>query len=81
VQHDAARKGSEQRAKGEGGAAASESAEGGDGERDANKHAEREHPEAPRPVIGMNDERGGVSAPFFFWEREGAFVGIGADGV
>lgn len=27
----------------------------------ANKKAEQEHPEAPQPVIGMNEERGEVS--------------------
>ncbi|KAH0848984.1 hypothetical protein FOPE_03207 [Fonsecaea pedrosoi] len=29
-------------------------------ERDSNKKAKEEHPEAPEPVIGMNDERGSV---------------------
>lgn len=28
-----------------------------------NKKAKEEHPEAPGPVLGMNDERGGVSSP------------------
>ena len=28
---------------------------------DQNKQAKKDHPEAPSPVIGMNDERGGVS--------------------
>ena len=28
---------------------------------DNNKRAEEDHPEAPQPVIGMNDERGPVS--------------------
>jgi len=28
---------------------------------DANRKAEKENKEAPKPVIGMNDERGGVS--------------------
>ena len=27
-----------------------------------NEQAKKDHPEAPGPVIGMNDERGGVSA-------------------
>jgi hypothetical protein len=31
-------------------------------ERNANRRAKEEHPEAPGPVIGMNDERGSVSA-------------------
>ena len=34
-----------------------------------NKQAEKDHPEAPTPVIGMNDERGGVSKPSFHFER------------
>ncbi len=32
--------------------------------RDDNKRAKEEHPEAPGPVIGMNDERGGVRRVF-----------------
>ena len=28
-----------------------------------NEQAKKDHPEAPGPVIGMNDERGGVSLP------------------
>ena len=28
-----------------------------------NEQAKKDHPEAPGPVIGMNDERGGVSCP------------------
>lgn len=32
--------------------------------RDDNKRAKEEHPEAPGPVIGMNDERGGVRCVF-----------------
>ncbi|KAL9132162.1 MAG: hypothetical protein Q9217_000096 [Psora testacea] len=33
-----------------------------------NEQAQKDHPEAPGPVIGMNDERGGVStlSPSFF---------------
>ena len=38
---------------------------------DQNKKAKEDHPEAPGPVIGMNDERGGVSFvlifDFLFW--------------
>ena len=30
--------------------------------KDGNRQAKEDHPEAPGPVIGMNDERGGVSA-------------------
>lgn len=33
---------------------------------DQNAKAKKDHPEAPGPVIGMNDERGGVSF-FFLW--------------
>ena len=36
----------------------------GTSEKDKGKHnerAEKDHPEAPKPVIGMNDEKGGVS--------------------
>ena len=29
-----------------------------------NEQAKKDHPEAPGPVIGMNDERGGVSDEF-----------------
>ncbi|KAL8915046.1 MAG: hypothetical protein Q9171_000486 [Xanthocarpia ochracea] len=29
-----------------------------------NEKAKKDHPEAPGPVIGMNDERGGVSSSF-----------------
>lgn len=31
-----------------------------------NEKAKKQHPEAPRPVIGMNDERGGVRVPMSF---------------
>lgn len=45
-----------------------------------NEKAQKDHPEAPGPVIGMNDERGGVSA-FSFVEgvvrvREGVLIGV-----
>ncbi|KAG0652525.1 hypothetical protein D0Z07_0027 [Hyphodiscus hymeniophilus] len=52
VQHDAVKEGKDERAKGEGSVGTSE--KGGD----ANKKAERDNTEAPKPVIGMNDERG-----------------------
>ena len=29
-----------------------------------NERAQKDHPEAPGPVIGMNDERGGVGSIF-----------------
>lgn len=44
---------------------------------DQNKKAKKDHPEAPGPVIGMNDERGGVRyfsfsfpspPPKFLWQ-------------
>lgn len=58
-QAKASQSGMEQRGKGqEGSQALSEKDEGG-----FNKKAEEEHPEAPAPVLGMNDERGGVSSP------------------
>lgn len=37
-----------------------------------NEKAKRDHPEAPGPVIGMNDERGGVS--FFFLHLDLSWV-------
>lgn len=55
VQKDAAEEGKAERASGTGSAAASE--------RDSdnkNQKAKNDHPEAPGPVLGMNDERGGV---------------------
>ena len=40
-----------------------------------NEQAKKDHPEAPGPVIGMNDERGGVSRPTKSsgWEK---FIGL-----
>lgn len=61
VQHDAAREGKKERASGEGSSASSERAGRKKGE-DLNRKAEKDHKEAPKPVIGMNDERGSVSA-------------------
>ena len=60
AQQDAVRAGKADRASGDGSSATSEKA-GGDGSKDLNRKAEKDHPEAPGPVIGMNDERGGVS--------------------
>lgn len=62
AQQDAVRDGKAERAAGESGSsgATSEKA-GGAGHADLNEKAKKEHPEAPGPVIGMNDERGGVS--------------------
>jgi len=60
VQSDAVREGKQERASGEGSSAATEKADGGKAQgEDGNKKAERDNPEAPKPVIGMNDERGG----------------------
>jgi len=36
---------------------------------DSNKRAKEDHPEAPGPVLGMNDERGGVR-PLFVYRCE-----------
>lgn len=56
VQYDAAKEGKAERASGEGSAAASEK------DKDKkNKKAQEDYPEAHEVVIGMNDERGGVS--------------------
>ena len=60
MQQDATKEGKAERASGEGSSATSEKA-GMKGEQDLNKKAEKDHEEAPQPVIGMNDERGGVS--------------------
>ena len=59
AQSDNAQKAMKDREKGkEGSQAISQKDEGSH-----NKRAEQEKPEAPKPVIGMNDERGGVSDP------------------
>lgn len=63
MQQDATRSGKEERASGEGSSAATEKAGRKEGE-DLNKKAEKDHKEAPQPVIGMNDERGSVSTFF-----------------
>jgi hypothetical protein len=60
AQIDASREGKEARANDKGDAGTSEKA-GGASSEDLNKKAEKDRPEAPQPVIGMNDERGGVS--------------------
>lgn len=57
VQVDAVKEGKAERASGDGSAAASEK------DKDKmNQKGKDEHPEAPGVVIGMNDERGGVSS-------------------
>ncbi len=69
VHSSASKSGGRQRAAGDGrdSSAATEKDQGGQ-----NEKAKKDHPEAPGPVIGMNDERGGVSAFFFGW---GGFCG------
>jgi len=54
VQIDASKEGKKERASGEGSAATSEKDKG-----NQNEKAKEDHPEAPGPVLGMNDERGG----------------------
>ncbi|KAA6406814.1 MAG: hypothetical protein FRX48_09312 [Lasallia pustulata] len=61
VQSQSAGQGQRDRAAGEGGQAATQS-----DERDSNKRA-KEETKAPGPVLGMNDERGGVSGEVFFF--------------
>jgi hypothetical protein len=58
VQHDASKQGKAERASGGGSVATSEK-----DKENKNKKAQEDHPEAPGVVIGMNDERGGVSTP------------------
>lgn len=58
VQSEAVRSGQRERA-GESGPGSSATTEKDPGNQ--NKEAKKDHPEAPGPVIGMNDERGGVS--------------------
>ena len=60
VQHEAAKQGKAERASGGGSVAMSEK-----GKDNKNEKAKQEHPEAPKVVIGMNDERGGVSSHWF----------------
>lgn len=62
VQQDAARSGKAERALGEASSGTSEKA-GMKREENLNEKAKRDHKEAPKPVIGMNDERGSVSIP------------------
>ncbi len=56
MQHEASKEGRAERASGGGSAATSEK-----DKNNQNKKAKEDHPEAPGVVIGMNDERGGVS--------------------
>ena len=58
VQSEAVRSGQREHA-GESGPGSSAATEKDAGNQ--NKEAKKDHPEAPGPVIGMNDERGGVS--------------------
>lgn len=57
VQKDASESGLKERAKGE---QSGSSAINERDEKNSNAKAKEEHPEAPGPVLGMNDERGGV---------------------
>lgn len=64
IQASASKAGKTDRASG-----AQESQSQATGEKDAgsqNEQAKKDHPEAPWPVIGMNDERGGVSFSILF---------------
>lgn len=63
IQSSASKAGRQERATGGGSEQSSATSEKDHG--DQNKKAKEDHPEAPGPVIGMNDERGGVS--FFFY--------------
>lgn len=45
-----------------------------------NETAKKDHPEAPGPVIGMNDERGGVSFLCYCCLWESAMLMVGAEG-
>lgn len=58
IQSSASKSGKQERAAG-GSAQSSAASEKDHG--DQNRKAKEDHPEAPGPVIGMNDERGGVS--------------------
>jgi hypothetical protein len=58
VQHEVSKQGKAERASGGESAATSE-----EDKDNKNDRAKKEHPEAPDVVIGMNDERGGVSMP------------------
>lgn len=65
MQKDASESGFRERAKGEESGEAAVSEKGGKG---ATEKTKEEHPEAPKgPVLGMNDERGGVSCFSFFF--------------
>jgi len=62
-QSKAAKEGQEERAKTGGekgtGTGTGSAATSRRDEKDSNRRAKEEHPEAPEPVIGMNEERGG----------------------
>ena len=58
VQASASKSGKSERAAGAEGASGATSEED---KGNQNEQAQKDHPEAPGPVIGMNDERGGVS--------------------
>lgn len=62
IHSSASKSGQRQRAEGDGrdSSAATEKDPG-----NQNEKAQKDHPEAPGPVIGMNDERGGASSRCF----------------
>ena len=57
IQSSASKSGKQQRAEGSHPDSAATEKDTGN----SNERAKKDHPEAPGPVIGMNDERGGVS--------------------
>lgn len=62
VQSSASKAGQDERAKGNANDSQATTEEDAGNQ---NKQAKKDHPEAPGPVIGMNDERGQVSSCFF----------------
>jgi len=58
-QSKAAKEGQEERAKTDAPKGTGSDATSRRDEKDSNRRAKEEHPEAPEPVIGMNEERGG----------------------
>ena len=64
IHSSASNAGQADRAKGDGGQSGATSQQD---KGNQNEQAEKDHPEAPKPVIGMNDERGGVSVHSTVW--------------
>ncbi|MCJ1462125.1 hypothetical protein MMC07_000725 [Pseudocyphellaria aurata] len=67
VQSNASKSGGQERAAGDSGQSSATSEKDPE---DQNKKAKKDHPEAPGPVIGMNDERGGVSHNSFLFLKD-----------